>query len=57
MPTLIAGTLGAVAAWCIVLVIWLCFEYPYLIAVITITGVGALTGASIYEEFTEGEGT
>lgn len=53
VPTVIAAILGAVAAWATVLAIWLCFEYPYIIAVVMITGVGALSGVLSMIRFTE----
>ena len=53
MPTLIAAILGALAAWGLILAIWLCFEYPYTMAVVMVTVGGALVGAALYEEFTE----
>lgn len=53
MPTLIAAALGALAAWGLILAIWLCFEYPYTMAVVMVTVGGALVGAVLYEEFAE----
>ena len=53
MPTLIAAILGALAAWGLILAIWLCFEYPYSMAVVMVTAGGALVGAYLYVEFAE----
>ena len=53
MPTLIAAALGALAAWGLILAIWLCFEYPYSMAVVMVTIGGALVGAFLYVEYAE----
>ena len=53
MPTLIAAALGALAAWGLILAIWLCFEYPYSMAVVMVTAGGALVGAFLYGEYAE----
>lgn len=53
MPTLIAAILGVLAAWGLILAIWLCFEYPYTMAVVMVTVGGALVGACLYVEFAE----
>ena len=53
MPTLIAAVLGALAVWGLILAIWLCFEYPYSMAVVMVTAGGALVGACLHIESAE----